>query len=309
MTNYSQALGIHNKWAPIVFAVIYFFIFLYYVTQAIRRHAIIYGALAFFSLLRIISFSLRAAMANSPNDASNKGIAIAYEVLYSVGFFSILFSVYRLLQDRERLAKINRIGNRVTSALHKGRLVHFLLFLAVVLGVVGIVLAMGTYGHNGVGNSLNKASTYIFLAVSLIILLLTLFVIHLERKFRGTSAHTGQSAIGQSHHHLILTIVALLLVLRTIYYTVTVHQRLRGNSTSVSSLSTGKQSNEKLWYPLAALAELLAALAFLVPGLVPLRSMVRNHRAAQGEKAGYAGQAGNGNMNGNVNGNGYSNDV
>lgn len=234
-------------------------------------------------------------MANNAHHAMNKGMSIAYEVLYSVGFFSLLFSAYRLLQDRERLAKVNRIGNRVTSALHRGHLVHFLLFVSVVLGVVGIALAMGTSGHSAIGNKLNQASTDIFLVVSILILLLTIFLIHLERKFRGTSGHTP--AIGQSHHHLILTIIALLLLLRTIFYTVTVHERSQGKSTSLSSFSRGKQSNEKLWYPLAALAELLVALLFLVPALVPVRSLIAKHRAAQGEKAGYAGQAGNGNGN------------
>lgn len=48
-TNYRDVLGIHNKWAPILFAVLYFFLFIYYVAQAIRRHAAIYGGLAFFS--------------------------------------------------------------------------------------------------------------------------------------------------------------------------------------------------------------------------------------------------------------------
>jgi len=273
MTNYDPILGITNKWAPIVFAVLYFFIFIYYISQAIRRHASIYSGLAFFSLLRIVAFSLRAAMANNSKAASNEGIAIAYAVLYTVGFFSILLSAYRLLHDRERLARMNRIGGRITSALHRGHLVHLLLFLAVVLGTVGLVYALGTWGHTALGNSLNSASTYIFLAVAVIIAILTFLLIRLERKLRGTNGASAP-AVGANHHHLILALIAALLLLRTLYYGVTVHKRLTGQTTGL----TNKQSNEHFWYPLAALAELLAAMLFLVPGLVPLRSLLHRHR-------------------------------
>lgn len=48
-TNYASELGIKNKWAPIVFAAMYFLLFVWYVMQAIRRHAGIYGGLAFFA--------------------------------------------------------------------------------------------------------------------------------------------------------------------------------------------------------------------------------------------------------------------
>ncbi|KAJ7718974.1 hypothetical protein DFH07DRAFT_1010043 [Mycena maculata] len=62
----------------------------------------------------------------------------------------------------------------------------------------------------------------------------------------------------------------------------TVHQRATGQqTTSQQTSSSVKQTaatNEHLWYPLVALAELLVVMFFLTPGLVPLRSMLSHHR-------------------------------
>ncbi len=49
-------------------------------------------------------------------------------------------------------------------------------------------------------------------------------------------------------------------------------------SQAASSIQQTAQGNEHLWYPLAALSELLVVLLFLAPGLVPLRSMIMRHR-------------------------------
>ncbi|KAG9010349.1 hypothetical protein FRB93_004188 [Tulasnella sp. JGI-2019a] len=295
MANYAQALGIHNKWAPIVFAVLYFLLMIWYLIQAIRRHRSVYGGLVVFSALRVVAYSLRAAMANNNKDATSKGIGITYAVLYNVGFFSILLSAYNLLRDRDRLARLNRVEQNVASTYHRSRIIHILfhllIFVAIILGTVGIVYALGNYGHNHLGNGLNSASTYIFLAVMLGLAILTLLLLKLERSVRRDSA----PAVGSAHHHLILILVALLLLLRTLFYAGTVHSRMSG-----TTVGTGGQANEKLWYPLAALAELLVAMLFLVPGLVPLRSLLSNHRAGEQmnagypEKNGYAGQTGGG---------------
>jgi len=294
-TNYAQALGIHNKWAPIVFAALYFLLMIYYTVQAMRRHRDVYGGLAFFSAVRVVAYSLRAAMANRSKDANSKGVAIAYEVLYSVGFFSLLLSTYNLLHDRTRLARLQRGASAVSNELHKGRivrmLIHLLVFIAVVLGTVGIVYALGNSGHTGLGNGLNGASTYIFLAVAVIIAILTILLIIHEMKLRRNTASTAPP-IGASHHHLILLIVAALLLLRTLFYAVTVHNRLRGGSAT-SPITHSAQANEKLWYPLAALAELLIAALFLVPALVPLRSSIARHAGrcdGVNEKSAYGGQ-------------------
>ncbi|KAJ7139132.1 hypothetical protein C8R44DRAFT_301478 [Mycena epipterygia] len=308
-TNYGAILGIKNKWAPIVFAVLYFLLLLWYLAQTVRRHAWVYGGLAFFSALRVVSFSLRAAIANNHhNSAFNRQMATAYEVIYNVGFFSILLSAYRLLNDRRRLAKIDKgrsFLHRSLGGFHRGRFVELLLLLSIILGAVGVSYTLGTNtGRTALGNKLNDAATYIFLAVTFIVAIVTLLTIHIERSFRGTGT-TPPAPIGTGHHLLILAVVTILLLLRMLFIATTIHQRATGQSTPTSQASSTikktAQGNEHLWYPLAALAELLVVLLFLAPGLVPLRSMLTRHRRNRGangaypnEKAGAPGTTGTG---------------
>lgn len=56
------------------------------------------------------------------------------------------------------------------------------------------------------------------------------------------------------------------------------HERSQGREGVFTQAKQTAQNNEHLWYPLAALAELLAVLLFLTPALVPLRSMITHHR-------------------------------
>ncbi|KAJ7145210.1 hypothetical protein C8R43DRAFT_1130257 [Mycena crocata] len=292
-TNYAATLGIQNRWAPILFAVIYFLVMLWYVAQAVRRHAWVYGSLAFFAALRVISFSLRSAIAsNHHNSAFNRKTATAYEVLYNIAFFSLLLSAHRLIRDRRWLTRTTLARDRTRSpflyrmmgGFHKGRFMELLLLLSVILGAVGISYALGTNaGRTRLGVRLSEASTYLFLVATVIIVLLTFFLIFLERSFRRAfAAAPAPTAIGNSQHHLILLIIATLLLLRILFYAATVHQRATGQQTSTSQATSAirrtAQGNEHLWYPLAALAELLVVLLFLAPGLVPLRSLVLQHR-------------------------------
>ncbi|KAJ7686016.1 hypothetical protein B0H17DRAFT_1137211 [Mycena rosella] len=290
-TNYASILGIQNKWAPILFAVLYFIIMIWYLIQAVRKRAFVYAGLALFSAMRVVSFSLRAAIAsNHHNAAFNRQMATAYEILYNIGFFSLLLSAYRLLHDRRRLAQMDKARNglqRALSGLHRGRFVELLLLAAIVLGAVGGAFALGTdTGRTRVGDRLTSASTYILLAVTLFVVLLTFLLISLERALRRTGT---PSPLGASSHHALLVFIALLLLLRILYFAATVHQRANGQPTPASQASSTvkqtAQANEHLWYPLAALAELLAVLLFLSGGLVPLRAMFANARRGAG---GYA---------------------
>ncbi|KAJ6454523.1 hypothetical protein C8R47DRAFT_997120 [Mycena vitilis] len=325
-TNYAQAIGIKSKWAPIVFAVIYGLVMFWYIAQAFRRRASVFLWLALFSALRVVSFSLRAVMAsNHHNAAFNRKMAIAYEVLYNMGFFSLLISAHRLLNDRRKMSKVfqwrqnarekaQRGGglHRGVGRFHKGRVVELLLLLSVILGAVGIAYSFGTdSGRARLGNRLNDAATYIFLAVTVIILLLTFFGIHLERSIlRGSTRQAVPSSIGNTKELLILFIITILLLLRILFTASTVHQRATGQQTTASKIGNSvkqtAQGNEHLWYPLIALAELLVVLLFLAPGLVPLRALLkRDPRDAHDAPAvGYPNEKGR--NNGAANANGYN---
>lgn len=291
VTNYAQEFGITNKWAPILFAVLYFFTFCWYTFQFVRRRSSIYGALALFSIFRLIAFSLRAALANKTHDQTNRGIAIAYEIFYNLGFFSILLSAYNLMHNRRRVVNTERGLHRIANIFHRGGVFHFLLFLAVLLGLVGIILSLRGPNFQA-GRSLNQTSIYIFLAATVIMALLAIIVIHLERGFRtgtGTNTTTGAGTAGgvdstgtgmisRPLQWAIMALLATLLLLRTLFFAVSAHRRKNGQE--------GAQSNEHLWFPLAALTELLVVLAFLVPGLVPHRSIMGHHGGLNEKHAG-----------------------
>jgi len=215
-------------------------------------------------------------------------MATAYEVLYNIGYFSILLSAHRLLHDRRWLSKINNARSkgrstlpyRIMGGFHKGRIMELLLLLSIILGAVGVAYSLGTNtGRTELGYKLNDASTYLFLVATVAIVIGTFIVIHSERLLRGVA--TSQPSVGTSEH-VILLIISALLLLRILFYATTVHQRATGQPTPASAASSTikqtAQGNEHLWYPLAALAELLVVLLFLTPKLVPLRSMVMRHR-------------------------------
>lgn len=64
---------------------------------------------------------------------------------------------------------------------------------------------------------------------------------------------------GMKHGIYILCVISLLLLTREAFMTV-----VSGNQE--------KQNNEHLWYPFEAVTELLAAVLFVIPGLVPGRA-------------------------------------
>jgi hypothetical protein len=66
--------------------------------------------------------------------------------------------------------------------------------------------------------------------------------------------HGSQRAsVGTKHGIHVLGVIIALLLIREIYLTITV----------------GKIPDEAVWYPLAALTELIAVFLFSIPGLVP----------------------------------------
>lgn len=46
------------------------------------------------------SFTMRAILAGSSSAGTNLGLVIAQQVIYSVGFFGLLYSAYTLVLDR-----------------------------------------------------------------------------------------------------------------------------------------------------------------------------------------------------------------
>lgn len=50
--------------------------------------------------MRVTAFALRSALAGSNAAATNESTLIAFEVIYSTGFFGLLYSAYTLVLER-----------------------------------------------------------------------------------------------------------------------------------------------------------------------------------------------------------------
>ena len=118
--NYARYEGIYKSELPgaIVMAVVYTPLFILNVLRSIRHPTYVLIVLAFFCLrrsvpllsgqslmsrslpVRIVAFTLRAILAGSDTAGENINLLIAEQIIYSVGFFGLLYSAYTLVLDR-----------------------------------------------------------------------------------------------------------------------------------------------------------------------------------------------------------------
>lgn len=249
--NYAhEVFGIHSVAAASIFAVIYAFLLPYYLFRVIRNPTYVLIILSLFCAIRVTAFVMRAVLAGSKGAGTNLGLCIGESVVYSVGFFGLLYSTYTLVLDREILSgRVMRNPiSRITANRH---LIRLALTGAVAVGITGATYYSSSDKSNqDLGNTLRRVSAIIFLVVTALLALHTLFLI----RRGGVSRHgLERGSVGTTHGMHVLAAIIVFLLIRQVYLTVTV----------------GKMQNENVWYPLAALTELLAVLLFVTPGLVP----------------------------------------
>jgi hypothetical protein len=250
--NYArEVFGIRSLPAAIIFAVLYAFLLPYYLWRASRNRTYVLIILSLFCAIRVTAFVIRATLAASDSAGSNLSLCIGEQIVYSVGFFGLLYSVYTLVLDREmvsgHVAK-NPIA-RLTSNRH---LIRFALMAAVAIGIVGSVNSdSSSLSTQNTGKTLRRVSTIIFLVVTALLAIHTLFLI--RHAIVTPKLGSQRASVGTTHGMHVLGLIIALLLVREIYLTITV----------------GKIPNEAVWYPLAALTEIIAVFLFSVPGLVP----------------------------------------
>ncbi|KAH9915888.1 uncharacterized protein B0H18DRAFT_1124569 [Fomitopsis serialis] len=294
--NYAKAYGIESLAGAIIFTIIYAPLLAFYIFQGIRRRTRVYVVLCLFCLMRVVSFALRSALAGSTAAATNENVLIAYEVLYNIGFFGVLYSAYTLVLERESLIDMDTFLVYCPGPLQlifrltrRRSLIRIVLMAAVAIGIAGVVCPAFPYapyvmsltqspasgGHHECqntgrlepGTTLRSASVYIFLAVTCLLVVQALAFSFatmrtLAKKPRGggeqqyTGMSTYRASLGETYGIFILLVISALLLAREAFYAATTH-------------NTAQQSNEHLWYPLSALTELVAVVLFAVPGLIP----------------------------------------
>ncbi|KAH9949257.1 hypothetical protein B0H21DRAFT_839751 [Amylocystis lapponica] len=258
--NYAQYQEIQSLPAAIVFAAVYVPLFALNAIQSARIKSRVYLILSFFCLLRIVAFSLRAALAGSASAAHNQSLLIAEEVFYNVGFFGILSSAYTLCLDRQILAEIDRTVEQLPGLIEETN--------------------GSTQNDIEVGQKLRHASTIIFLVVVVFLVIQTMLLAYSSAfpppngdgepgspfypdgvpVYIGTtnmkSFIRGETRLRTMHGSLILATMSALLLVREAFLAATYN-------------NLSKQDQETLWYPLVAGTELLAVILFITPGLVP----------------------------------------
>jgi len=261
--NYARdVFGIHSVAAAAIFAILYAFLLPYYLFRAIRNPTYVLIILSLFCAIRVTAFVMRATLAGSEGAGEDLNLCIGEQIVYSVGFFGLLYSTYTLVLDREIYSGrvLNNPISRITANRH---LIRLALMAAVVIGIIGSTDSnSSSQSTQNLGKTLRRVSAIIFLVVTALLAVHVLFRI----RHRGpqTSNDSQRASVGTTYGINFLGSIIGLLLAREIFLTITV----------------GKIVDEGAWYPLAALTELIAVFFFAVPGLVPDK---REMMAAQGQ--------------------------
>ncbi|GLB35677.1 hypothetical protein LshimejAT787_0212420 [Lyophyllum shimeji] len=245
-TTYAAWYGINSVPAAALFAILYLPMFILFVYQSFERPSPVFYSLAFFCIVRMVSFVLRAMIA-SPSDEDNVGMLIGDQILFSIGFFSLLYSAYTLVLDREIVSDYPISDGIISRVIRRRTAFRLTLVAAIILGSVGLSDANSTDPETGsVGTGLHEASTIIFLV--LVVLLAYQTVILAIYEFRGGGFRHRKGSPGEKYGIYILLVIAS-----------SCHPRVIATATASDF---AKQNNEHFWYPLVALPELLAVILY-----------------------------------------------
>jgi len=255
--NYAHAFGIETLAPAIVFVVLYAPLFAWFLFQSIRRPTYVYFVLTFFCTIRIAAFAIRAALAQSESAGEKLSLLIADQILFGVGFFGLLYSAYTLVLDRELLLNYTPPSNILSRISGNRRIFRLILIVGVALGIAGASQASSTDPQNG--KSLKIASTFIFLALTVLLAYRTLLLTKEEHLTMNQNEEVKVRTFGRTYGATVLCVIAILLLVREVF-------------TAATAWDAQKQNNEHLWYPLYALPEILAVAIYAVPSLVPPRS-------------------------------------
>ncbi|GJE97294.1 hypothetical protein PsYK624_135100 [Phanerochaete sordida] len=260
--NYARLEGIEKSELPgaIVLAAVYVPLFIFNVARSIRHPTYVLIVLSFFCAIRVTAFTLRAILSGSDTAGENISLVIAESIIYSVGFFGLLYSAYTLVLDRAKMphptTPSQGLLGLLLSIISNRRIIRLALTAAVALGITaGSMMGASAPSTLATAGTLRKASTYLFLAVAACLVLVAAHLALVEL----SGGHTAPGApLGRRHRVVVLLGIALPCLAREAFYAAT-------------QKDLAQQDNARLWYPLSALTELLAVALFAVPGLVPSR--------------------------------------
>ncbi|KAJ3730261.1 hypothetical protein C8R42DRAFT_637044 [Lentinula raphanica] len=255
--NYAELFGFKSIPAAVIFAVCYAPLCCLFVPKAIMRRTYAIFTVTLFCFMRVSAFILRVVLIASDSAGENESVFITDEVLFSIGFFGLLFGAYGLVLDRLSILTTYKPYNYPLSFLLQNRkLFHLALVAGMVMGIIGITDSTSSTPDSS-GPTLRKASVIVFMVLTVLQAYQTFILVMYERSENSEAiAHQLGNSIGARHGAMIFVGISALLLLREIYMLATI-----GSSVT--------QNKEYMWYPLVALPELACVVLYAVPGVIP----------------------------------------
>ncbi|KAF5353001.1 hypothetical protein D9758_007908 [Tetrapyrgos nigripes] len=270
--NYAKNIGHYDSVAAaVVFALVYVPLFIRFIPLLIRQRSLVLFMMVLFCQIRIVSFIIRAVLTSSDSAGENEGLFIADQVLLSVGFVGLLYSAYGLILDRLQPTETALPMSRIDHLIRNRRLFHLNMSLATALSIVGVIdLTHSDQSDQDTGNTLRKVGAIILLALTIITTYLTGVLIVREKDSpisEGSSEPASSSSRFTSFGHVygsyILGVLCALMLVREIFLAATI------------LANSSKQNEERFWYPLVALPEVLCVILYAIPGIIPDRKKVQ----------------------------------
>ncbi|KAF7332734.1 hypothetical protein MKEN_00156900 [Mycena kentingensis (nom. inval.)] len=303
--NYAELAGINSVGAAAVFLAVYLPLTGWFVFQSVKRLAAVYILMVLFCLMRTGAFLIRALMAKPGSTAStNMTASIVDQILFNAGFFALLYGAFGTVLDRcvakslplilpailtitysssHIMAGGKRYPRTTLNPLANRIVFHILLSGAIIVGVVGSVRNIRSANdpdsdQAALAKKLRKISTLILFLLAALQLTQSILFFRQPRRGDGTTlapaATSSTLADPRGPGRVLLIIISKLLIVRQLFLLATIDH-------------TSKANQESLWYPLVAVPELLVALMFALPGLVPVRkelkAVERERREANAE--------------------------
>jgi hypothetical protein len=256
--NFAKIFGWDSLAAAVVFAVLYSPLAAFYLFKIFQERRRVLFSLTLFCFIRVAAFIMRAISIGIPRLGENEALFITTEVLFSVGFFGLLYCAYSLVMDRLDLCRNTDVPIPIIGPIlhltRNRRAFRIGLLIPMVLGIVGIN-ETSENPTNATGIALRKASVVVFLVLTVIQVLQTLVLMRAERQDQDPLKNAS-SSFGATHASFLFGIISILLLIREIFTIATISDIAKAN-------------NEHFWYPLIAVPELLCVILFAIPGMIP----------------------------------------
>jgi len=256
--DYASYVGIDSVAFAALFAAIYVPLAAFFIFRTIRNPVLPLFMMVFFCILRITGFGMRAYIASSASASQDKTLVIVESIVYGVGFLGVLNSVYHLQIDRQEASGRNNQNVPFHRISGNGHIVHLVLVGAVVLSIIGTIdinsTSTSSVSH---GKTFRIAGAIIFAVVTGVLVLRC--ALHLREGASFDGQYKRQESIGERHGNHILLLISLVFLVRELYLVITVN-------------NASAQRNEKLFYVLEAVPELIGICLLATPGLIPSKN-------------------------------------